>query len=108
EDYARKYTDMSMLVRLVRQGDHLVPERLVRASDFEGALGESNKPEWKTVAFDEISGELVVPRGSIGFRWGEKGKWNLEEKDSSGNSTKLHLSLASIKDEIATVAFPYF
>ena len=45
------------------------------------ALGEANNPEWKTVAFDETSGEIVVPQGSIGFRWGEKGKWNLEAKD---------------------------
>jgi nitrate reductase alpha subunit len=27
---------------------------------------------------------IVAPRGSIGFRWGEKGKWNLEEKDGGG------------------------
>ena len=44
-------------------------------------LGEANNPEWKTVAFDETSESVVVPRGSVGFRWGEKGKWNLEEKD---------------------------
>jgi len=108
EAYARQYTDMPMLVRLVKQGDRLVPDRLVRASDFEGDMGETNNPDWKTVAYDEISGNLVVPRGSVGFRWGEKGKWNLEEKDSNGNPIKLRLSLAQIKDAIAAVAFPYF
>jgi nitrate reductase alpha subunit len=108
EEYARKYTDMPMLVRLVQQGEHLVPERLVRASDLGGALGESNNPDWKTVAFDEASGKPVVPNGSVGFRWGEKGKWNLEEKESSGEATKLRLSLAPIQDGIAAVAFPYF
>jgi nitrate reductase alpha subunit len=108
EDYARKYTDMPMLVRLVQQGEHFVPERLVRASDFEGALGETNNPAWKTVAFDQASGKPVVPNGSVGFRWGEKGKWNLEEKESAGLETRLRLSLAPIKDEIAAVAFPYF
>lgn len=108
EDYARRYTDMPMLVRLVKQGDRLVPDRLLRASDFEGDMGETNNPDWKTVAYDEISGNLVVPRGSIGFRWGEKGKWNLEEKDSRGNAVKLRLSLAPIKDDVAPVAFPYF
>ena len=97
-----------MSVRLVKQGEHLVPERLVRASDLEGTLGETNNPDWKTVAFDETSGKLVVPNGSVGFRWGEKGKWNLEEKESSGQPTKLRLTLAPIKDEIAAVAFPYF
>ena len=84
EDYVRQYTDMPMLVRLVKQGDQLVPDRLLRASDFDGGLGETNNPDWKTVAFDETSGEIVVPQGSVGFRWGEKGKWNLEEKDAAG------------------------
>jgi nitrate reductase alpha subunit len=108
QDYMRKYTDMPLLVRLVKQGQHLVPERLVRASDFEDSLGESNNPEWKTVAVDESSGKLVVPNGSVGFRWGEKGKWNLEEKESTGQPTKLRLSLAPIQDGTAAVAFPYF
>jgi nitrate reductase alpha subunit len=108
EDYARRYTDMPMPVRLVKQGDRLVPDRLLRASDFEGDMGEANNPDWKTVAYDEISSNLVVPCGSIGFRWGEKGKWNLEEKDSRGNAVKLRLSLAPIKDDVAPVAFPYF
>ena len=29
----------------------LVPDRLLRASDFAGDLGETNNPEWKTVAY---------------------------------------------------------
>ena len=107
-DYVRKYTDMPMLVRLVAQDGKLVPERLLRASDFTGGFGESNNPEWKTVAYDDTTGEIVVPRGSVGFRWGEKGKWNLEEKEATGRDTKLRLSLAETKDEFADVAFPYF
>ena len=62
EDYARQYTDMPMLVRLVKQGDHLVPDRLLRASDFADNLGETNNPEWKTVAYDETSESIVVPQ----------------------------------------------
>ncbi|MGE3067522.1 MAG: nitrate reductase subunit alpha, partial [Hyphomicrobiaceae bacterium] len=108
QDYARKYTDMPMLVRLVRQGDRVVPDRLVRASDFEGALGETNNPEWKTVAFDETSAAVVAPLGSVGFRWGETGKWNLEERSGAGGATKLRLTLADIKDAVVPVAFPYF
>jgi len=108
EDYIRKYTDMPMLVRLVRQDGKLIPDRMLRASDFSSALGESNNPEWKTVAYDEATGEIVAPNGSVGFRWGEKGKWNLEEKESNGRETRLRLSLAEIKDEFAEVGFPYF
>jgi nitrate reductase alpha subunit len=107
-DYVRRYTDMPMLVKLVRQDDKLVPDRFVRASDIDAALGEKNNPEWKTIAFDEASGKLVVPNGSVGFRWGEQGKWNIEEKEAGGNATKLRLSLADIKDDYAEVAFPYF
>ena len=105
EDYARRYSDMPMLVRLVRQGEHYVPDRLLRAEDFTEALGETNNPAWKTVAFDE-EGTPVVPRGSIGFRWGEQGKWNLEARDAGGREVKLSLTLAG--HDVASVAFPYF
>ncbi|MBI3042555.1 MAG: nitrate reductase subunit alpha [Betaproteobacteria bacterium] len=109
EDYCRRYTDMPMLVRLVKQGDAYVPERFLRASDFADGLGESNNTEWKTVAIDEGTDSLVAPRGSIGYRWGEKGKWNLDEKaGQAGAQTKLRLTLADKYDEIVPVAFPYF
>jgi nitrate reductase alpha subunit len=106
--YARQYTDMPMLVRLVKHDGRIVPDRLVRASDFAGALGETNNSEWKTVACDATSNTVVVPRGSVGFRWGEKGKWNLEEKDSQGREVSLRLTLADANDGFADVAFPYF
>jgi nitrate reductase alpha subunit len=107
-DYCRKYSDMPMLVRLVKRGDAYVPERFVRASDFDGSLDEANNPEWKTVAYDEASGDLVTPLGSIGFRWGDKGKWNLEERDGKDRDVSLALSLADRRDSIAHVDFPYF
>jgi nitrate reductase / nitrite oxidoreductase, alpha subunit len=108
QDYVRRYTDMPMLVKLVKQGGRLVPDRFLRASDFVKGLGEANNPDWKTVAYDEKSGKVVVPKGSVGFRWGEQGKWNLEERESGGKDVTLRLSLADIKDEFAAVAFPYF
>jgi nitrate reductase alpha subunit len=106
DDYVRRYTDMPMLVRLVEQNGRLVPERFVRASDFDGGQSETNNPEWKTVAIDEATGNIVVPRGSVGFRWGETGKWNLEERASDGRDVRLRLSLAG--ENHAAVAFPYF
>ncbi len=110
EDYCRRYSDMPMLVRLIEQDGKLVPERLLRASDFKGELGEQNHPEWKTVAIDEASDEVVAPSGSAGFRWGDKGKWNLEEKDGHGADVKLRMTAILDKDhdEIVDVAFPYF
>ncbi|MGX5734788.1 nitrate reductase subunit alpha [Bosea thiooxidans] len=107
-DYAKRYTDMPMLVRLVRQDGRLVPDRFLRASDLSEGLGEANNPEWKTLAFDTTTGELVAPLGSVGFRWGEKGKWNLEAKRSDGAEVDLRLSLYDSADGFENVAFPYF
>jgi nitrate reductase alpha subunit len=107
-DYLRKYSDLPMLVRLVKQDGGYVPERLLRASEFDAALGETNNPEWKTVALDDTTGEVVVPNGSIGFRWGEDGKWNLEERESSGRETVLRLGLKGVHDDVVGVRFPYF
>ncbi|CAM3947898.1 nitrate reductase subunit alpha [Bordetella tumulicola] len=112
-EYCRQYSDMPFLVRLIRQGTHYVPERMLRASDFPDGLGQTNNPEWKTVACRDGSGELVVPGGSIGFRWGQQeggdlGKWNLDAKDADGNPLTLGLSLVGQHDEVVPVAFPYF
>ena len=110
EDYCRRYTDMPMLVRLVERDGNYVPDRMVRSSEFADGLGQENNPEWKTVALDAATGEAVVPLGSVGFRWGEQGKWNLEPKDAEGAVVELALSLIGDgdHDEVAEVGFPYF
>jgi len=108
DDYCKRYTDMPMLVRLVEKDGQYVPDRLLRASDFKGALGQDNNPEWKTVAYDEATQKVVVPRGSVGFRWGEQGKWNLEAKEAGGREIDLKLSLIEGRDAAVPVAFPYF
>ena len=121
DDYARRYTDLPMLVMLKEHelpdgSKTLVPDRYVRASDFNGKLGQANNPEWKTLAFDE-AGKVVLPNGSIGFRWGpegraDAGKWNLEHKEARhGHETKLKLSVLEGEaqaHDIVEVAFPYF
>jgi len=109
QDYCRQYSDMPLLVKLdPHTAGSFVAGRFLRASDLDGALGEKNNAEWKTLAFDELSGELVVPHGSVGFRWGEKGRWNIEQRDSQGRDTRLRLSLADANDGITEVSFPYF
>ncbi len=109
QDYARRYTDLPMLVKLVKRDGRYVPDRFVRATDFSDKLAQANNPDWKTVAFDEHSGKVVVPNGSIGFRWGQSdGKWNLEQKEAGGGEAKLCLSLIDRRDDVAPVAFPYF
>ncbi|MDO8346696.1 MAG: nitrate reductase subunit alpha [Rugosibacter sp.] len=121
DDYVRRYTDMPNLVQLdehvMADGSTvLVPGRYLRASDFNGKLGQDNNPEWKTTALDE-NDRVVLPNGSIGFRWGAKGrddagKWNLENKEArNGGEVKLKLSMmegAAPDYEVAEVGFPYF
>ncbi|MBS0507885.1 MAG: nitrate reductase subunit alpha, partial [Proteobacteria bacterium] len=121
DDYARRYTDLPLLVVLKEKKlpdgrTAMVPDRYVRASDFEGQLGQANHPDWKTVAYG-VDGKVALPNGSIGFRWGkegrpDKGLWNLEDKDArNGNDVKLKLSVledGAQAHEVADVAFPYF
>ena len=121
DDYARRYTDLPLLVMLQEQTlpdgrKTRVPGRYLRASDLQGQMGQSNNPEWKTLAFN-ADGMLVLPNGSIGFRWGaqgrdDTGKWNLEAKEAEGGGdVKLKLSLVEDSPqahEIVDVAFPYF
>ncbi len=110
EDYCRRYTDMPNLVTLRASGDGYVPDRMLRAADLPGALGQSDNPEWKTVAVDSAADDaLVCPVGSIGFRWDQSGKWNIEEKNAAdGRATKLRLSLIDSADDVVPCGFPYF
>jgi nitrate reductase alpha subunit len=121
DDYARRYTDLPMLVMLkahtLPSGEEvMVPDRYVRASDFDDRLGQPNNPEWKTVALAE-DGRVVVPQGAIGFRWGadgraDAGQWNLEAKEAErGGDVKLTLSLLDQPGaavQTARIGFPYF
>ncbi len=112
EDYCRRFTDMPMLVRLRKDGERWVPDRYVRQSDLIDSP-PSDRAAWKTIAVEEQTGNLVVPQGSVGYRWpkdGEvKGRWNLEAKDGeTGAEVRLALSLIDCRDGVVPVAFPYF
>lgn len=107
--YCRTYTDMPFLVRLEKRDGRYVTGRMVRAADFAKNMGEKNNPEWKTVCFDEQTGNITVPTGSIGFRWGEEGKWNIVPTDAqSGSKIRPQKTLLGDQDDIVEVAFPYF
>lgn len=107
QDYCRRYTDMPVLVRLVKNGNSYEPEYFLRASHLSGEVSEQKNSEWKTIVVDELSGELVVPNGSVGFRWDKSQRWNLEER--AGNTDfKAQLSLMDSRDDVLDVIFPYF
>ena len=56
-----------------------MPDRLLRASDLDGAHAEQEHADWKTVVLDERTGEPAVPNGSVGHRYApsDEGRWNL-------------------------------
>ncbi len=107
-DYVRRYTDFPMLVLLEEAEHGFKPTRFLRASDLDDKLGQDNNPEWKTIAIDETTDQLVSPLGSIGYRWGESGKWNIEAREG-GEGRDVSLQLSQIDTgEVVNVAFPYF
>ena len=121
DDYARRYTDLPLLVvlkekQLADGRTTMVPDRYVRASDFADKLGQTNHPDWKTVAYD-VAGQVALPNGSIGFRWGKEGRddqglWNLEPREArTGSDVRLKLSVledGAQAHDVVDVAFPYF
>src|SRR5699024_7834298 len=67
--------------RLEKADDGYRPTKFLTADDL-GSKGENSA--FKTVVLDEITGEPVIPNGSLGFRYGEEGegRWNLELGDT--------------------------
>lgn len=106
-EYARTFTDFPMQVILEEHDGRTVTGRFLRASDFSKNLGEDNNPEWKTIVFDSKSKSFVVPNGSVGFRWGENGKWNILEQ-ANGKKIEAELSCINNFDEVVDVVFPHF
>ncbi|OAT78868.1 nitrate reductase subunit alpha [Mangrovibacter phragmitis] len=108
QNYLRRYSDMPMLVMLDPSVEGVYQAgRFLRAADLVDNLDEPNNPEWKTVAINQDNGELVAPQGSVGYRWGEQGKWNLEA--TAGHQKKpVTLQLGVASGEQVAVAFPYF
>ncbi|RLA09482.1 MAG: nitrate reductase subunit alpha [Gammaproteobacteria bacterium] len=106
QEYARQYTDLPMLVILRAHEDGYTSDRFVRASDFDNSLGEQNNPEWKTIVIDHATGNPVAPNGSVGFRWGEDGKWNLLEK-AGADQAEVATELSLMEGEFETVAVHY-
>ncbi|MGH7692381.1 MAG: molybdopterin-dependent oxidoreductase, partial [Candidatus Dormibacteria bacterium] len=76
QDYARRFTDLPLLVTLRERDGGYVADRFLRASDL--GSGEENA-DWKLVFFDEVTEAPVVPEGSVGHRYGQQpGRWNLK------------------------------
>ena len=109
EDYARQYTDMPFLVKIEKENGRYVAGRMVRASYLADNLRKEANADWKPVLIDEKTGSLVVPNGTIGSRWDQSGRWNLEMKDViTGKEIRPQLSVMSNHDEVVELSLPYF
>ena len=75
-DYAKRFTDLPLLVTLREREGAYVPDRLLRASDVGVA---EEHAEWKVVVLDERTGEPAIPQGSVGHRYADsdRARWNL-------------------------------
>jgi nitrate reductase / nitrite oxidoreductase, alpha subunit len=75
-DYVRRFTDLPYLVTLRPHGDgSYTPGPLLSAADL-GHGGEH--AAFKPAVWDDAAAAPAVPNGSVGHRWGEPGRWNLD------------------------------
>ncbi|PIC76215.1 nitrate reductase subunit alpha [Sporosarcina sp. P19] len=103
--YAKQYTDMPFLILLDPHEDSYKAGRFLRASD----LGQqSAHAEWKPVLFDEARDEIIVPNGTMGQRWEEDVKWNLQLENADGTRVEPALSIEKQAEQWQEIHFPYF
>ncbi|WP_025906826.1 nitrate reductase subunit alpha [Mammaliicoccus sciuri] len=104
-NYAKQYTDMPFIIQLDKHGEGYKAGRFLRSSD----LGmETEHAEWKPVVFDQNSKQLVIPNGTMGQRYEEGVKWNLNLVGEDGKEIDPALSFKDHESKVMTIQFPYF
>lgn len=105
-DYSRRYTDLPFLIKLEERGDHLVPGKNLTAADLGGQEARHENAAFKPALLDETTDTVVIPRGSLGFRYGDEGvgQWNLD----LGAVTPALSVAGDTPGETAIVALPSF
>ncbi|MCH8258453.1 MAG: nitrate reductase subunit alpha, partial [Proteobacteria bacterium] len=105
-DYVKKYTDSPFLIKLEKDGDHYKPGRLLRANELEKYRDIKNG-DWKFLQIDTGSGDLVVPKGTVGSRWDKKqGNWNMKfENIENDQPYDPLLTLIDNKEEVLQTEF---
>ncbi|MCH7982061.1 MAG: nitrate reductase subunit alpha [Proteobacteria bacterium] len=104
-DYVKQYTDSAFLVKLDNVDGTYRPGRMLRANELSDYQDIENG-DWKFVSVDADDGRFVVPKGSMGDRWGTPGKWNMKLEDSVDDSPyDPTLSFLSQHDEVVQTEF---
>lgn len=101
--YVKQYSDCPFVVKLEKQKDgSYLAGRFLRTSELE-ATKEMDNSEWKMFVLDSKSGQLKVPKGTMGHRWqSQKGEWNLKLEDTTTGEAidpVLRLDGGSIKPD---------
>ncbi|QBX54777.1 nitrate reductase subunit alpha [Nocardioides seonyuensis] len=88
EDYNKRFTDLPYLVTLDQVDDGSGtpvwrPGKYLVAGDIDHPEGGSENAMWKPAVIDASTGEVRIPKGAIGHRYGDEGlgQWNLELGD---------------------------
>ena len=108
-DYNRRYTDLPFLISLEQQDDgSYAAGKFVVAGDLSPSVvseATSENAMWKPVLLDGRTDAVAVPRGSVGFRYGDEGlgQWNLDLGD-----IEPVLSVLDTREGEALVRFPRF
>ncbi|KWX69828.1 nitrate reductase subunit alpha [Paenibacillus jilunlii] len=104
-NYAKQFTDMPFIILLDPHKSSLKGGRFLRASD----LGDTSQhADWKPVIYDTVSGELIVPNGTMGQRWETDKKWNLILEQEDGTKIDPALSVEGHGGQWEEIVFPYF
>ncbi len=108
-DYLKRYTDGPFLVALEEDGKGYRSGQLVRANRIERYRDVENG-DWKMLVFDQQLRQPKMPKGTVGFRWGEElGKWNLLSEDGLDDSPiDPALTLLGSHESVLPVAFRDF
>lgn len=79
--YNKQYTDLPYLITLEPSGDDVYrPGKYLVAGDIDHPEGGAENQMWKPAVVDAATGEVRIPRGAIGHRYGDEGvgQWNLD------------------------------
>lgn len=84
-DYNKQYTDLPHLICLEPTADGTAyrPGKFLVAGDIDHPEGGTENQMWKPAVIDAGTGQVRIPQGAIGHRYGEEGvgRWNLELGD---------------------------
>lgn len=110
-DYNKTYTDLPYLITLEPDADGAYrPGKYLVAGDIDHPEGGTENTMWKPAVLDATTGEVRIPKGAVGHRYGDEGlgQWNLERGDLDPMLTLYPAATGSGAVDAVEVALPRF